>query len=163
MTDTNTSATWRERIGEGQLRIWKRILLIVAALTAVSWWMHRPDERTRQLNDVLETKASAHLKTYPYEFRVLRVEGKTAVLSTPRNFDVPAFKMLGALYPDINVKNPNDPAFIAKEQALAAAQSEAGELIRSQPGIEGIRWELDTHWLEAHGIPVPESAYPRRR
>jgi hypothetical protein len=118
--------------------------------------VHRPDSRARQLNDIIEAKASPRLKAYPYEFRVLRTEGSTAVMSTPRNFDVPAFRMLGVLYPDIDVKNPNNPAFIAVEKALGEVQSEAYAIVQSQPGISDIRWELDKSWLRAHSIDVPD-------
>ncbi len=135
----------------------------IGVFTLVSWYVHRPDERARQLNDILAEKASAPLKAYPYEFRVLRTEGGTAVMSTPRNFDVPAFKMIGALHPEIDVRNPNDPAFVAAEKALAQIQSEAMTIVKSQPGIDGVRWELDAGWLRAHGIDVPDEALPGRR
>jgi hypothetical protein len=62
--------------------------------------------------------------------------------------------MLGVLYPDIDVKNPNNPAFIAVEKALADVQSEARAIVLSQPGITDVRWELDKHWLSAHSIDV---------
>ena len=140
-----------------KLKGWQWALVGLALFTFVSWLAHRPDSRARELNDVLETKASAHLKSYPYEFRVLRTEAGIAVMSTPRNFDVPAFRMLGVLYPTINVKDPNDPAFVAAEKALAAAQSEASGIVASQPGITGIRWELDKSWLRAHAIEVPDN------
>jgi len=140
-----------------KLKGWQWALVGLALFTFVSWLAHRPDSRARELNDVLEAKASAHLKSYPYEFRVLRTEGGIAVMSTPRNFDVPAFRMLGVLYPNINVKDPNDPAFVAAEKALAAAQSEASGIVASQPGITGIRWELDKSWLRAHAIEVPDN------
>ena len=49
----------------------------------------------------------------PYKFRVLKVSGTTAYLSTPRNVDVPAFRALGALFPTIDTKDNNNPEFIA--------------------------------------------------
>jgi hypothetical protein len=147
-------------MNRAKLKIWQWIALGIALFTAISWYVHRPDQRSRQLNDVLEEKASEQLKAYPYQFRVLRTEGGTAVMSTPRNFDVPAFKMLGALYPNIDVKNPNDPAFVAAEKTLGTVQAEASSIVSSQPGITGVRWELDIHWLTAHSIDVPDSANP---
>jgi DNA topoisomerase VI subunit A len=84
-------------------------------------------------------------------------------MSTPRNFDVPAFKMLGALYPNIDVKNQNDPDFIKAEKALADAQFEAMTIVRTQPGINNVRWELDVSWLRSHSIDVPDNALPRNR
>ncbi len=146
-----------------QLKLWQWILLGLGLLTSISWYVHRPDGRARQLNDILEANASPQLKSYPYEFRVLRTEGGTAVMSTPRNFDVPAFKMLGVLYPNIDVRNRNDPAFIAAEKTLADAQFEAMSIVRSQPGIGNVRWELDVSWLRSHSIDVPDNALPRNR
>ncbi|HTY99681.1 MAG TPA: hypothetical protein VMB75_07590 [Rhodocyclaceae bacterium] len=140
-----------------KLKTWHRIVIGLLLATLVSWLIHRPDARARQLNDILEAQASPQLKAYPYEFRVLRTEGSTAVMSTPRNFDVPAFRMLGVLYPKINVKNPNDPAFIAVQQALGEVQSEARAIVAAQPGITGVRWELDKSWLRSHGIEVPDN------
>ena len=141
-----------------KLKGWQRVLLGLAVFTAVSWYMHRPDERARQLNDILEEKASPALRAYPYQFRVLRTQNGVAVMSTPRNFDVPAFKMLGVLHPEVDVKNPNDPAFIAIEKELAAVQSEASAIVSAQPGVKGVRWELDASWLRAHSIDVPDAA-----
>ena len=137
-----------------KFKTWQRVVIGLLFATLASWLVHRPDARARQLNDILEAQASPRLKTYPYEFRVLRTEGGTAVMSTPRNFDVPAFRMLGVLYPDINVKDANDPAFIAVEKALGDVQSEAARIVASQPGISGVRWELDKRWLRAHAIEV---------
>ena len=139
------------------------MLLALGLLTLISWYVHRPDGRARQLNDILETTASPQLKAYPYEFRVLRTDGGTAVMSTPRNFDVPALKMLGALYPNIDVHNQNDPDFIKAEKALADAQFEAMTIVRSQPGISNVRWELDVSWLRSHSIDVPDDAVPHNR
>ena len=78
------------------------------------------------------------------------------MLTTPRNFDVPAFRMLGVLYPDINVKDANNPAFIAVEHLLGQVQDEARDIVLAQPGIEQVRWELDKPWLHRKGIDVPE-------
>jgi hypothetical protein len=138
-----------------KLKAWQWIVLGLTIFTGISWLVHRPDARARQLNDVIEAQASPQLKAYPYEFRVLRTQGSIAIMSTPRNFDVPAFRMLGALYPDIDVKNPNNPAFIAVEKALADVQTEARAIVLSQPGITDVRWELDKRWLSAHSIDVP--------
>lgn len=137
-----------------RLKIWQWAVLLLLGLTALSWWLHRPDARTRQLNAAIESQASAQLKAYPYEFRVLRLEGRTAVMSTPRNVAMPAFRALGAMFPQLDVKNANDPAFIAAQQQLGAVQDEARKIVAAQPGVAGVRWELDQHWLRAHSIEL---------
>ncbi len=131
------------------------ILLGLALIVGLDWFIQAPDSRSRQLNDVLEMQASAKLKSYPYKFHVMKVSGETAVMSTPRNVQVPAFKALAVLYPHVNTKDPNDPAFIAAEQLLGDVQSEARSIVLTQPGIKDVRWELDRDWLTAHYIEIP--------
>jgi hypothetical protein len=131
-------------------------ILIVLFLVALDWYIRSPDSRARALTAAIETQASDHLKNYPYHFWVMRVDGSTAVISTPRNFDVPAFKVLAVLYPKIDTSDPNNPDFVAAEQQLAAAQMEARAIVLTQPGIKDTRWELDKQWLSSHFIEVPE-------
>jgi hypothetical protein len=137
-----------------QIKSWQWVLVVIALLVALDWAIRRPDAQTRGLNEILEAQASVQLKNYPYTFHVLRVEGDTAVMSTPRNFDSPAFRMLGVLYPDINVKDANNPAFVAVQQLLGKVQDEAKDIVLAQPGIRNIRWELDRDWLRQRGIEV---------
>ena len=107
------------------------------------------------MTSAIETQASEKLKNYPYKFRVLKFSQGTAYVSTPRSFAVPAFKALAVLYPDVNTKNPNDPAFIAVEQLLGEVQSEAAAIVKAQPGVKDVHWELDRDWLRAHHIDIP--------
>lgn len=139
-----------------KIKTWQWALLLVALLVALDWLIQRPDARTRQLNEVLATQASPQLRDYPYQFRVLRVVGDTAVMTTPRSFEVPAFRMLAVLYPEINVKDANNPAFIAVENLLGQVQGEAAALVKAQPGIKEVRWELDRRWLQSHGVEFPD-------
>lgn len=132
------------------------VLIVIALLVALDWAIRRPDGQTRQLNEILASQGSAELRSYPYRFQVRRVEHGMAVLSTPRNVEVPALRALGVLHPEVNVKDQNDPAFIAVEKQLARVQSEAAELVRIQPGIKGVRWELDRDWLRRQGIELAE-------
>jgi len=130
-------------------------ILLLLFLVGLDWYIRAPDARSRALTGVIATQAGAELKAYPYQFRVMKMEGETAVMSTPRNRDVPALRALGVLYPQIDTKNPNDPAFIAAEQLLGRVQSEARVIVLAQPGIKAVRWELDRDWLTAHHIDVP--------
>ena len=112
-----------------QVKSWQWVLIVIALLVALDWAIRRPDSRSRELNDIIQTQASAQLKAYPYQFHVLRVTGDTAVMATPRNFHSPAFRFLGVLYPDINVKDHNNPAFIAVEKLLGQVQDEAKDIV----------------------------------
>ncbi|MCE1182277.1 MAG: hypothetical protein LWW81_08220 [Rhodocyclales bacterium] len=139
-----------------RIKAWQWILLLLVALATLDWAIQRPDGATRALNEALAMEASPELQKYPYPFHVFRIEGKTAVMGTPRNFDMPAFRFLGAMYPDVNVKDANNPAFIALQNALGKAQDEARDIVLRQPGIESVRWELDRDWLRRHYIEVPD-------
>jgi hypothetical protein len=138
-----------------RIRRWQWILLAIALTFVLDWISHRPDARTRDLNRAIDSQGSERLKSYPYAFHVLRVVGNTAVMATPRNFDVPAFRFLSAVYPHLNVRDQNDPEFIAAQKALGEVQSEARQIVLAQPGVGGVRWELDAQWLTAHGIELP--------
>lgn len=140
-------------IGKPGLTHW--LVLAAVIMLVADWWVQRPDGRARDINAVIEIQGSEALHKYPYRFRVLRVSGDTAVLSTPRNVSVPAFRFLGVIHPEIDVKNPNDPSFIAAEKELAAVQTEVMNLAKAQPGIKRVQWELDKAWLAQHGIDVP--------
>jgi hypothetical protein len=136
-------------------KLWPLWLLLF--LVGLDWSIRAPDSRSRELTQAIASEGSAGLQAYPYKFHVLKIDGDTAVLSTPRNFDVPAFKALAALYPNLNTKDANNPEFIAAEQALGQVQSEARLIVLSQAGIRNVRWELDRDWLAAQHIDVPEA------
>lgn len=134
-------------------RYWAMLALLF--LVGLDWYIRAPDARSRQLTRAIEAQAGASLKSYPYRFHVMKVDGDTAVMGTPRSFTVPAFRMLAVLHPGIDSKNPNDPAFIAAERLLGEVQAEARSIVLQQPGIKDVRWELDRDWLLAHHIDVP--------
>ena len=134
-------------------RYW--VVLVLLFLVGLDWYIRSPDSHSRALTQAIETQGSSGLQAYPYKFRVLKVVGETAYLSTPRNTDVPAYKALGALFPGLNTKDPNNPDFIAAQHHLAEVQSEARAIVLSQPGIKDVRWELDREWLSSHYIEIP--------
>ena len=135
-------------------RYW--MILIVLFIVWLDWFIQAPDSRAQQLTATLVEQGSERMKNYPYQFWVMRVDGGTATLSTPRSREVPALKVLGVLYPDIDTKNPNDPQFIAAEKLLAEGQAEARKIIAAQPGIIEVRWELDRKWLSSRSIELPD-------
>jgi hypothetical protein len=130
-------------------------IAILAFMVWLDWYIRAPDARSRELTTAIAAQASPALQAYPYHFRVLKVVGTTAYLSTPRNVEVPAFKALAALFPEIDTRNPEDPAFVAAQQRLGAIQSEARLLLLAQPGIKEVQWELDREWLAEHAIEPP--------
>lgn len=137
-----------------QIQRTHKILIAVLALAAIYWFGLRTDPRVAALNQAIEHNGSRELREYPYEFRVLRADGAVAVMATPRSAEVPVYRMIGALYPTLAGRAPNDPDFVAAEKELAKAQSEARQIVLDQPGIGSVKWELDQNWLIAHGIPL---------
>ena len=139
-----------------RIKSWQWALIVLALLVALDWAIRRPVGRTPGLNGAIKEGASPQLKSYPYPFHVMRVEGNTAIMGTPRNFDMPAFRFLGAMYPDVNVKDHYNPAYMALEKTLGQVQDEAKGIVLAQPGITGVKWELDREWLQRHYLQVPD-------
>lgn len=132
------------------------VIAILAFLVGLDWYIRAPDARSRELTRIIQARATDKLKAYPYQFQVVKVTGETAFLTTPRNVDVPAFKVIGVLYPNMDTKDPNNPAFIAAQQLLGEVQSEARSIVLAEPGIKEVRWELDREWLRSHFVEIPE-------
>lgn len=134
-------------------KTWVKALVALAVLGAIYWFGVR-DPRVNRLNQAIQEKGSEALRKYPYAFKVVGMENTVAVMATPRSPQVPVYRMIGAIYPNLAGKAPNDPDFIAAEKELAQVQSEARQIVLDQPGISGMRWELDQNWLISHGIPM---------
>jgi hypothetical protein len=144
------------KIREQKLKKPYWLILAVLFIVGLDWFIQAPDSRARQLTAVLTEQGSEELKKYPYQFWVMRVDGGTAMLSTPRSREVPALKVLKVLYPEIDTSNPNDPQFVAAEKRLAEVQAEARKIIAAQPGVTDVRWELDRKWLASRSIELPD-------
>jgi len=129
-----------------------RILLAVLALAAIYWFGLRTDPKVEALNQALQETGSPALQSYPYTFSVVRLEGGSAVMGTPRSPQVPVYRMIGAIYPNLSGRPPNDADFVVAEKELAQIQSEARQIVLNQPGVAGVKWELDQNWLIAHNI-----------
>lgn len=128
-------------------------LLLLAAIAGVIAVSLHQDPRRAELNRMLA--ANPELSAYPYHFRVLRLEGDTAVMGTPRSQAVPVARILGLLHPEVAGLDPESPEFQAAQHQLATHQQLARRLVLEHPGITDARWELDREWLRAHGVGVP--------
>ena len=129
-------------------------LIVVLALGAIYWFGLRTDPKVAALNQAIHEKGSPALRDYPYPFRALRLEGTVAVMATPRSQAMPVYRMIGALYPTLAGKAPDNLDFIAAEKDLAKVQSEARQIVLAQPGVSEAKWELDENWLISHGISL---------
>lgn len=136
-----------------QKKYW--FIVVLLFLVWLDWYIRAPDSRARELTHAIQLQGSEKLKRYPYQFWVIKVVGETAYLSTPRNFDVPAFKTLAVLFPGLNTKDSNNPEFVAAQQLLGEVQSEAQAIVLAQPGVKAVNWELDRDWVSRHHIDLP--------
>ncbi len=131
-----------------------RTLFAVFVLGAIYWFGPRTVPKVEALNQALHEFGSSALRSYPYAFSVVRLEGESAVMGTPRSPQVPVYRMIGAIYPNLSGRSPNDPDFVAAEKELAQIQSEARQIVLNQPGVTSVKWELDQNWLLAHNIQL---------
>jgi hypothetical protein len=128
--------------------------IAVVVVAALAFWIGSSwKPRVWELNAMLE--ADPQIADYPYRFRVVALDDGVAAISTPRSFDLPAYRFLAIIYPNLANKADNDPEVIAAQQELIDHQKRAQGLVLAQPDVESVRWELDTQWLSARGISVP--------
>ena len=130
------------------------IILLAALLAGGILHWSSGDPKVDALNAAIKQNGSPALRDYPYQFRVLRLEGGVAIMTTPRSPQVPVYRMIRAIDPTVNPRDPNNPEFVAAEKALASVQTEARQIVLAQPGVTSVKWELDRNWLIDHGIAV---------
>jgi hypothetical protein len=130
--------------------------IAVLVVGALAFWIGSSwKPRVWELNAMLE--ADPQIAAYPYPFRVVALDDGVAAISTPRSFDLPAYRFLAIIHPNLANKADNDPEVIAAQQELIDHQKRAQGLVLAQPDVESVRWELDTQWLAARGIAVPST------
>lgn len=127
------------------------IVLGVVVIALVAWWISSIwQPQVWEINDMLE--ADPELADYPYPFRVKRLDDDVAIISTPRNFQVPAIRFLELIHPELAGLAQDDPKVIAAQQDLIDHQKRAQNLVLAQPEVERVDWELDVQWLADHGV-----------
>ena len=128
------------------------IFLLALAVGLIAIALYEPPV-VRELNEKLEQDPL--VSAFPYTFRVLRVEGDTAVMSTPRSPAVPVERVLGILFPDIAGQPSDSPTFQEAQKRLARTQTRARDLVLEDPRVKRVQWHLDRDWLLQHGIQLP--------
>ncbi|MEQ6884303.1 hypothetical protein [Salicola sp. Rm-C-2C1-2] len=134
-------------------------VMIVAALF-VSWLGWR-GFTVVELNEKLRQQSA--LADYPYPFRVLRVEGDTAVMSTLRSTRIDTALAMRELFPDLERTPATSPDLLRAEQEYARLQAQASKTVTTSPGIQRVRWELDENWYYLNDMATrrgPGSATP---
>lgn len=118
------------------------IVMLVAALFVgwIGWRGFEIISLNHMLND---DKVVAN---YPYQHRVLRVEGNTAIMSTLHSRQHSTREAISTLFPELRLLKDSDRDWQNAERELAHVQVVAGNIILSSPRISRIRWELDKNW-----------------
>jgi hypothetical protein len=130
------------------------IVMLVAALF-VGWLGWRGFE-VISLNNALS--ADETVANYPYQHRVVRVEGNTAIMTSLRSFETPTREALNAIFPSMSNLADTSREWQRAERELAQVQARAGDIILEQPGIDRIRWELDENWYHLSEMKTRQSA-----
>ncbi|WP_372964338.1 hypothetical protein [Marinobacter sp.] len=123
-------------------------VMIVAALF-VSWIGWRGFE-VISLNEQL--KMDKVVSSYPYQHRVLRVEGDTAIISSLRSHSVSTQQALSAVFPGMKHLADTHRDWQKAERELAQVQAQAGDIVLAAPAIKRVRWELDENWYHLQSM-----------
>jgi hypothetical protein len=113
-------------------------------------WVVTLDFRLGEIDDMLQQ--DSEIGAYPYRFHALEIQGKTAVMSSPRSTSMPAVQFLGMIKPGLANKSEQDPDVIAAQQELGKLQSKVRKLVLSREDIDNVRWKLDKAWYADRGI-----------
>ena len=129
------------------------VVMIIAALF-VSWLGWRGFV-VMELNESI--RSHEEIAQYPYPFRVLRVEGSTAVMSTLRSPRVNTEQALRELFPSLRNVAGISREFQRMEQEYARLQARASQEVRESPRIERVRWELDDNWYYLNDMKLRQT------
>jgi hypothetical protein len=121
-------------------------------LIGIATWVMTLDFRLGEIDDMLQQDPD--IAAYPYHFHALEIQGKTAVMSTPRSTSMPAVRFLGMIKPGLANKSDQDPAVISAQKELGEIQSKVRKMVLSRKDIENVRWRLDKEWYTNRGIQI---------
>lgn len=124
------------------------VVMLVAALF-VGWLGWRGFE-VISLNDLL--KNDELIASYPYQHRVLRIEGDTAIMSSLHSRTTSTHQALAAVFPAMRNLNDSHRDWRKAERELAHIQARAGTVILKASGISRVRWELDENWYHLQAM-----------
>jgi hypothetical protein len=129
-----------------------RIYLVFmgAVILFVLVWSLYEDPTVAELNNLLQDDQI--VSSYPYRFRVLRVDNNLAYISSPRDTLFPVYKALGVIFPRLANRAQNNPDLMQAQQRLAEVQKRAKRIVIESGKAERVTWELDRTWLRNRGI-----------
>ena len=124
------------------------LVMLVAALFVI--WLVMRGASVISLNNSL--RENPQLSSYAYPFRVLRVEGNTAVMTTLRSPGTSTRQALETLMPSLQSVSDSHRDWQRAEREYAQLQVLASEIILDQEEISRVRWELDEHWYHLQSM-----------
>ena len=130
------------------------LVLLLAAIVGAAFYFLGQDERVVAINDRLQ--AAPSLADYPYRFRVLSLEDGVATMTSPRTAEMGPLHFLRVLDPSLIDKDVVHPDMMAAQDLLVEKQSEAERLVREEPDVNQVRWELDRKWYRENAVFLPE-------
>lgn len=113
-------------------------------------WLLTLDFRIGEIDTLLQE--DSQIAAYPYPFRALEINGKTAVISSPRSSTMPAVKFIALIKPGLKNASEQDPKMVTAQKELAAIQSKVRKLVLSQEDIDRVNWRIDKEWYAERGI-----------
>lgn len=131
------------------------VIVMLVAAVFVGWLGWRGFEVISLNNDL---KADPMVAKYPYQHRVLRVEGGTAVMSSLRSHDISTRDALITIFPSMRNLGDNHRDWQRAERELAQVQARAGDVVLNSPRIDRIRWELDENWYHLADMQSKQGA-----
>ena len=130
----------------------KRYIQIISSIIflGIVYWVISLDFRASELNDLLARQPE--LAAYPYTFDVISLKNGVATISSPRSANVPATLVLTVLFPELKTFDIQSDAMQDAQKNLAYIQSKVAKTVLEQEDVKRVAWQLDTRWLENHGI-----------
>lgn len=125
------------------------LAIVVGALLFL--FTHKNPELA-EMNALLDT--DSELAAYPYTFRVLRIEDRVAIMTTPRSPEFPAYRALGLLFPDLANLPQEDPRLMQGQLEMAGIQEHAKDIVLNTEHVSQVEWEIDKKWLSGHGVQL---------
>ena len=75
-------------------------------------------------------------------------------LSSPRSAEASAVRSLKFMFPALQYENDDSERMIQAQKELARIQMHAASIVKEEEDINEIAWELDTWWLQDHGVVI---------
>lgn len=136
----------------------KQFLLVMLVAALFVLWLVMRGAGVISLNKSL--RDDPRLGSYAYPFRVLRIEGDTAVMTTLRSAETSTRHALEKLYPELQSVNESHRDWQRAEREYAQLQARASQIVLASKEVDRVRWELDEHWYHLQNMKRRQDGEP---